>query len=259
MEPATAMLILGAASAASSAGGSIAAGKMNRRGERVAREQLAQQKAQQDQDVAVKESMLDPFRQQMSQATDISALDRMERGSYTPVKLQGGPSRYAGNTPSFAGGFSYEKSPELIASAGALKRNVMGGNVAPTQTNPANRGKTATLDLLRIASDGVDPGTVNGASGPPRDVSTYAAGVDRREPGASGRGQDVSVGQAQQILTQAIQSELGRPPNPGEIDAMLAGQGLKPGDRWVGNTGLTALLNSLRQSAMPQPSYTGLA
>ena len=75
--------------------------------------------------------MADPFRQQMSQAHAIGKLDRMERGRYTPVKLGAAPG-YASYVPDMSGGYSYEKSPEFVSSAAALKRNVMGGNTAPT-------------------------------------------------------------------------------------------------------------------------------
>jgi hypothetical protein len=234
-----------------------------KRTEQLSREQLQAQRDLQNQDVASKESLVDPFRQQMNQATDISALDRMERGAYTPVRPMSVPSRYAGTVPSFGGGFSYEKSPEMIASAGMLKRNVMGGNVAPSMTDPTNYGKTATLNLLRIASSGQDPGSVNGTAGAPANPTNYLNGMPTRDAGGLGaaetRGTDVSVAQAQQVLAKAIQTELGRPPNPGEIDQLLAAQGLKPGDRWVGNAGLTGLLSTIRQqaSSMPQPSYSG--
>lgn len=101
--------------------------------------------------IASGESTLDPFRQQMSQGKDIGQLDRLERASYSPVRLSmpaGSP--YARNMPRTSGGYSYEKSPELIASAGALKNDVMAGHGAPTMTNPANYGKTSAMDLLSL-------------------------------------------------------------------------------------------------------------
>ena len=278
MDPATAMLILGAAGSAQGAAGSVASGKMNKRAEQIAREELAARKAAGDQDVALKESMLDPFRQQLSQAGAIGTLDRMERATYTPSKMTNLPSRYAKYVPQMTGGYSYQKSPELISSAASLKRNVMGGNVAPTMTNPANFGKTATLDLLRMSADGVDPGTVNagterGASGDYlADVgSPNGNGMGSRTPGLFGgkgyaqnigrsqsAGTDVTVEAATQVLTQAITNELGRPPKPGEIAQMLASQGLKPGDRYVGQQGLSGLLASLQGQGTMRPSYTGM-
>jgi hypothetical protein len=70
---------------------------------------------------------------------------------------------------------------------------------------------------------------------------------------------DVDVQTAVQVLTQVIQQQQGRSPNPGEIEQMLAGQGLKPGDRWVGELGLRSLINTLmaQSSGMQPPSYTG--
>lgn len=215
-------------------------------------------------DVATAETALDPFRHQMAQAGALSKLDRLERGSYQPVRLSAAPG-YEQYVPHLFGGASYEKSPDLIKSAAALKRNVMGGNVAPTLTDPTNYGKTAALDLLSIAAAGKDPGDVSGSTGAPRNVQSYTEGVTTRDAGGLGtadtRGTDVSVQQAQQILDKAIRMELGRAPNPGEIDAMLAGQGLKPGNRWVGSAGLNYILNTLREQGQGQqlfaPSFTG--
>lgn len=263
--------------------------------------------------VAADESKLDPFRNQMSQANDIASLDRMERATYSPVRLSGAPA-YAQYVPQVSGGSNYTKSPELVSSAAALKRNVMGGNVAPTMTNPANYGKTGALDLLRIAAQGVDPGTVSARSGAPGPVSPTSGGatdymgdVPRRGGGtgspvrgaaggamtgaslgsvvpgvgtAIGAGAgalvgaltgafhkkaataatDFSVSDASNVLTRAIQASLGRDPGPGEIAALLKAQGLKPGDRWVGESGLRSLLNQIQQSASAGggvPSYTG--
>jgi hypothetical protein len=86
-------------------------------------------------DVASRETALDPFRHQNAQASSLASLDRLERASYTPVQMSAAPG-YEQYVPHIMGGASYTKSPELIQSAGALKRNVMGGNVAPTMTDP---------------------------------------------------------------------------------------------------------------------------
>jgi hypothetical protein len=118
--------------------------------------QIAAAKARGDQQTALDESKLDPFRQQMSQAEDLSSLDRLQHGSYTPVKLQpaagplvtpGAGNPYAGAIPTTTGGYSYEKSPQLLSGAQQLENDVSAGHTAPTMTSPANYGKTATLDL----------------------------------------------------------------------------------------------------------------
>lgn len=242
---------------------SISAANERKRNEQMTREGIQANRESDIRDLASKESTLDPFRQQMMQAGDISKLDRIERGSYSPVHMTpSGP--YASYVPQMSGGFNYSKSPELIQSAAALKRNVMGGNTAPTMTDPTNYGKTAALDLVRIASDRADPASVNASGAPPRSVGAYTEGVQTRTAGGLGasetRSTDVTVQQAQQILDRAFRSELGRAPQPGEINQLLASQGLKPGDRWVGSGGLNGILNSLRsqaQAAPMQPSYTG--
>ena len=296
----------------------------------LAAQQMANQKDIATQNTAADEAALDPFRQQMAQAGDLSKLDQLERASYSPVTMDfSGAGKYAKYVPQMSGGFSYTKSPELIDSAAALKRNVMGGNAAPTMTNPANYGRTSALNLLGIKAAGVDPGTVNAGAPPGTAVSTSGApgvssadpsmkvapGVNAADPMASyltgeeqrgggtggvmagaGKGammglqygkytgagivpamaggavvggiygaitkhaksapSDYPVNEAKSVLDRAIRQQLGRPPNPGEIDDMLAGQGLKPGDRYVGQAGLLALLDSLgQQQSSMQPSY----
>lgn len=297
--------ILAGASAASGIAGSISSNKQAKTAEQLAREKMAQDAAMQTQDIASKENTLDPFRQQLAQAKDIGQLDLMERASYSPTKLTpSGP--YASYVPQMSGGFSYTKSPELTASAAALKRNVMAGRTAPTMTDPNNYGRTAALDLVSLASSGADPATVGGtapAAGA-RGVSTapvtdYLAGATRRGGSGGGGGvrgvatgaasgaalgsmlpgpgtvigagvgaltgllgkhaatapSDVDVPTATNVLTQAIRQELGREPQPGEIARMLAMQGLKPGDQWVGEQGLTGLLATLRSQNSMRPSY----
>jgi hypothetical protein len=258
------LLLAAGSGVAGSVAGTISDIANRKRQQQAQREALQASRDANTLDVAQAESGLDPFRHQMSQASALSSLDRLERGSYKPVSLSAAPG-YEKYVPHLFGGASYEKSPELIADARALKQNVRGGNVAPTMTDPTNYGKSSALDLVSIAAAGKDPATVNGSVGAPRNVESYTAGVQTRDAGGMGtaetRGTDVSVQQAQQILDRAIRSELGRTPNPGEIEAMLTGQGLKPGDRWVGSQGLNFVLNTLRSQGQGQelfaPSFTG--
>jgi hypothetical protein len=107
-----------------------------------------QQEQNQKQDIALKESTQNPFRGQMSQAQAIALLDLLERGSYTPMKMQPA-GRYAQYVPQTSGGYSYTKSPELIAGAGQLKRSVLQGQGMPTMTDSANWGKTGAQDLTQ--------------------------------------------------------------------------------------------------------------
>lgn len=289
------------AKAFSGIAGSRSSRKDREAGERLTRERIASDERLSAQDLAFKESLADPFRQQMSQAKALRKLDMLERARYRPTRLTPA-APYASYVPEVSGGFSYEQSPELTQDAAALKRNVRGGNVAPTMTNPANYGRTSTLDLIRMAADGVDPATVRAGArgGPRRRVTTPMDGrgsmddlaaAPRRGGGRGGIAKgaamgaaagmvlpgaligafskraptaatDLDVATAQQVLGQAIQDQLGRTPRPGEIEEMLVGQGLKPGDRWVGDAGMRALLAAIRQQP-PQPdaltpSYVGI-
>jgi len=182
-----------ALSALGAGAGAISSNMSNRRNaeaqEQMSREQIEAEERLARQKLAADESMADPFRQQLNQASAIKKLDQLERASYMPVGMTpAGP--YAGSVPTMTGGYSYEKSPELIGSAGAIKRNVMAGHTAPTMTNPANHGRTAALDLLRILAgdvDAADPtafksgphaGGVSGTRAVPRGARRGAASVN---------------------------------------------------------------------------------
>lgn len=109
-------------------------------------------------DIALEESMADPFRHQMAQAGHIGRLDMMQNMSHAPTTVAP-PERYAGRTGTFDMTPSYAPSPDVAASAGAIKASVMGGRTAPTMTNDKNYGRTGALDLLRVAAGGIDPST----------------------------------------------------------------------------------------------------
>jgi hypothetical protein len=60
---------------------------------------------------------------------------------------------------------------------------------------------------------------------------------------------DFSVNDAQSAVTNAYRQFLGRDPEAGAVQSQLAGQGLKAGHKWVGESGLTSVLNQIRNSA----------
>jgi hypothetical protein len=106
--------------------------------------------------LAFGESEQNPFRQQNAQAQSLAMLDRLANEQMTPTRITPDP-HYAGSVPQISGGYSYERSPALRQSAAALQRSVMAGNTAPTQTNPANYGRTSALDLISVLEGGVAP------------------------------------------------------------------------------------------------------
>lgn len=245
-------------------GGALAAygASKNRTQDRELREDENElSEAQGTQRTALTESLANPFRHQVDQTRALTSLDMLQQfgqgGRHVTPPSNVAP--YSGNVRP-----GYAPSDRMRTAAGTLFDNIAGGNTAPTMTDPTNYGKTAALDLVRIASDRADPASVNASGAPPRSVGAYTEGVQTRTAGGLGasetRSTDVTVQQAQQILDRAFRSELGRAPQPGEINQLLASQGLKPGDRWVGSGGLNGILNSLRsqaQAAPMQPSYTG--
>jgi hypothetical protein len=125
-----------------------------------------QKAALQNQQTALQESTLDPWRGTMSQVGDASRLDRLANANYTPVSVSRGP----GGRVNMAGGTTYNKSPELIAAAKAAAALVLsGGGRVPTMTDPANYGKTGTVDLSGngLVSNASRDLTPNAAPGTP--------------------------------------------------------------------------------------------
>src|SRR5262245_58104941 len=107
---------------------------------------IAEQQRQQQQDVALKESTLDPFRQQMQQARNLSMLDM--RGNYQPTASYSlGPwatDIYRQQAPGTAKAAleanppgprqpNYTPSADLLNWLSMIKQNVAGGqNQAPS-------------------------------------------------------------------------------------------------------------------------------
>ena len=71
---------------------------------------------------------------------------------------------------------------------------------------------------------------------------------ERRNTGNQNVRTDFTTGGAADALRRGYEQALGRTPGDYEIESQLAGQGLKPGDRFVGQGGLQAILNSLAES-----------
>ncbi len=206
---------------------------------KLTKDELRQRERLATQGVAVQESLANPFRHQAAQAATAAALDRMERGTYKPVQVQpAGP--YASYMPRTSGGFSYEKSPELVNASAALKRNVLAGKTAPTMTDPLNYGRTGALSLDEQGHP--MPGTAGGNA--PFAPSAEEFLSKSYEPTTSGA-RDYAVADARAAVAKAIKLYQNRDATPGEIDTVLRSQGWKPGDRWVGQAGLVSVIGAL--------------
>jgi hypothetical protein len=159
-------LIMAAAQGGGQAASALSAGRQSRNQMQMSQEQIDAERGMQALEIALKESEMNPFRHQLAQAGSLASLDQMERGTRTPISVTGA-APYASYKPQVQGGYSYEKSPELVASAGALKRDVMAGNRAPsvvpsslttnypvvgspnaTQRVPPANQQSAVLDLI---------------------------------------------------------------------------------------------------------------
>jgi hypothetical protein len=173
MAPFIIPLLMALGSGAQTAAGAASARGARKSQEQLTREQIEQQERESLRGTALTESGMDPFRQQQQQAKAMAMLDRLARSSYTPRKVTpSGP--YAQYVPEVTGGFSYEMDPQLRTDAEALKTSVRAGRTAPTQTNAANYGKTATLDLGRVASGELDA----------RTDAAFSMGAPKRTGGA---------------------------------------------------------------------------
>jgi hypothetical protein len=60
---------------------------------------------------------------------------------------------------------------------------------------------------------------------------------------------DFALEDAKHVLTQAYQQYFGRVPEPGVIERAIQGQGWQPGDRWVGEGGLSSILRAWQGQA----------
>lgn len=163
----TLLLLAGAGSAASAAGSAISNNRNRESQEELTRERIASDERMQGRDLLLKESMANPFRHQAAQAATLAALDHLERSRYSPVRLSA-PARYAGYVPELSGGFSYERSPEVTASAGALKRDVMAGHRAPSVVPPGLAGPPVQVPTRRGREMGLE---TRGADGAPVEES----------------------------------------------------------------------------------------
>jgi len=68
---------------------------------------------------------------------------------------------------------------------------------------------------------------------------------------------DFSKEDAGNALSRAYEQYLGRPASPEEVQTRLTGQGLKPGDRWVGEKNLFAQLGDIKNSDEAQTFAAG--
>lgn len=105
-----------------------------------------QQEASERRRTSLEESTLDPYRFQRAQASAASDLDRLAETEYSPVHYEA-PARYAGYVPQRTGGTTYNRSDSVRSGARQLRDDVLAGHTAPSVTNPANVGRTPSLDL----------------------------------------------------------------------------------------------------------------
>jgi hypothetical protein len=141
-------------------------------------------------EVASRESLADPFRQQLSQGNALQRLDMMARANYTPSKISVPPEMQR-FVPQVNHGFSYTPNPDLQTAAKLLQRSIASGQTAPTMTDPANYGRTAALNLNdpRAPTAGAQgpmaPAPGSGGGAVPRTGGAAAPGAARTSTGST--------------------------------------------------------------------------
>lgn len=162
MDPVTASIIIGAiGSALNAAGGASAAGVTRDTAEL----QNQYENARQNQRIALSESAMDPFRQQMFQAQNLSRLALMgQPGSTGAAAPQG---RYAKTAAPTLTPNTYSPSPELMQWLQMIQQNVAAGqNRAPSVTGWNGSAAMDLTDPATIADPRKAKG-VNTAPAPP--------------------------------------------------------------------------------------------
>lgn len=185
--------------------------------------------AQDTQALASKESQLDPFRSRMMQMGDASKLDRVANATTTPRSINfGGP--FAGFVPKMSGGYSYQKSPQLVNAARAAQTSVLSGNPDPSMTNTANYGRTGALDLIGVANGSKDPSQ----------TSAFATG-------APGAGSSQGSNPVADVVRQAYRQYLKRDPTDAEIQSQTGN-----GSFTVSDPRLQKSIENIKRAAVGQ-------
>jgi hypothetical protein len=116
-------------------------------------------------------------------------------------------------------------------------------------THKQNLGRLASWTQMGARFGGVGAGVGAAAAG-------IAALMGKRAPTAR---TDFAVNDARDAISRAYQQYWGRQASEQDLQTHLQGQGWKPGDRWVGEQGLTSVLSAIangeearnRAAAMP--------
>lgn len=141
----------------------------------------------------------------------------------------------------------------------------------PTENAQANQYGTQILDLYDDpytrrggGTGGIGSGALTGA-GIGSVAGPIGAGVGAVVGGIIGAAKkhaqsaptDFSVADAREVIRNGYRDMFGRDATDQEVDGALAGQGLKPGDHYVGEGGLRNVLGSLAMNANAERAATG--
>lgn len=235
---------------------------------------------------ALDESLADPFRHAMQQQNALGRLDMISRFNPTPIQVPDSLRGYAptmapsysaspdmrswataaqreiaagrGTAPTMTDPTNYGRTGALdLMSLAAGKPSTVGAASTPnTELNDPFQMYdyfSSTPDRNEGAG-GVWSGVKKGVGMTAGTMNPYAIGAGAVIGGIAGAftkhaktaKTDKSVADARRIVAEMFRREAGREATPEEIEMALQGQGLKPGDRWVGRGGLESIASSLR-------------
>lgn len=229
---------------------------------------------------ALQESLADPFRHLRDQQRGLTSLDMLQHfGQGRSVTPPANVQPYMGQVHR-----GFVPSDRLRGDAGKLYDAIASGQGAPTMTDPGNYGHTGAINLSQpgagvagqpsATNTAIDPmsylegyGRRGGSTGGVMKGAATGAAMGSVVPGAGtliGAGigaavgaarkhaatapTDLTVDQAKQVIQSVFQQEGGRQASPQELDAILAGQGYKPGDWGVGEEGLMGVIRNLQSN-----------
>lgn len=191
--------------------------------------------------------------------------------SYTPAAASTYPGAQTASSPSprdTASGSDTPDAPDANPPAGSP-----GATLPPSTPASGDDGRHYGAQILDLYDDpykrrdtygGSDPKrkAIAGAlvsSGNPYLMAAGAVGyldawLHRKADSAP---TDFNLNDAQQIVRDAYKDMFGREAKPGEVESALAGQGLKSGDRFVGEAGIQGVLGHLAQNAAAERAAGG--
>lgn len=157
-----------------------------------------------------------------------------------PRQYQAGSAPQASAAPASA---PAEHSALSMPSAADMEAGYQrrGGGTGGAWKGAANGAMTGLQYGKYVAGMGAIPAAAGGA--------LIGGIVGAAKKHAKSAPTDFTVQDAHKILSDAHTKIFGQPAQPQDIESAIVGQGWQPGDRWVGEQGLTSIIRTWQQQA----------